>query len=515
MKQFRLKNHRLLCGFWLFVILSFVFKHVNNDFFVFWGYGKQVKLAASNGLSALLEIWEIKGMLFRLYVYIEYLITSFFCGDLFTLQAQVVYKLIGLVFLLSILWTAVRQIPEKYIPDNSSRTFYFLTISVLLLAGQCISHLQTEMFGVFILILATSLCLNNNKRWLAGVLIGLLFFIKTPIVLMGGSLFFVYLLLTGSSLYPAIKTFIPIAVSAILTLLGGLIFLYFFYPQELNDIYDASQYEHTMFEYFTIYSLYESGCTFLSRLPTVFLYQPAIGLACICLIIEAVRALVKRSYRTIVLYVLMLVFPVAFVMIAHCFFPYHYYLLSYPSVVIILFSGLSFSKNRILHKVMCCFMILLFSSYVYLFSAISPYNISASIEYQAKHYQNSEKVQKILAEHPSARILYLDSGFSPSIFPMPSYLRYLYPLPIQRFNEQFSNFASSSTFNIVKQQILNYDDNIIVCDWDWFFTNEHPEIKEKLEKEYMITDSIYQVEFTTEIMEKCELYKELVLTKRP
>lgn len=160
-------------------------------------------------------------------------------------------------------------------------------------------------------------------------------------------------------------------------------------------------------------------------------------------------------------------------------------------------------------------MILLFSSYVYLFSAISPYNISASIEYQAKQYRNSEKVQKILAEHPSARILYLDSGFSPSIFPMPSYLRYLYPLPIQRFNEQFSNFASSSTFNIVKQQILNYDDNIIVCDWDWFFTNEHPEIKEKLEKEYMITDSIYQVEFTTEIMEKCELYKELVLTKRP
>ena len=514
MKQFRLKNHLFLCGFWLFVVLSFVFKHVNNDFFVFWGYGKQVKLAVSNGPSALLEVWEIKGMLFRLYVYIEYLITSYLCGDLFTLQAQAVYKFIGLVMLLTILWTAVKLIPDKFVPDTSYRTFLFLTISVLLLAGQCISHLQTEMFGVFILILATSLCLDNNKRWIAGVLIGLLFFIKTPIVLMGGCLFFVYLLINGCSLISAIKTFIPIVAGSVLTLVGGILFLYFFYPQELFDIYDASQYEHTMFEYFTLYSLYKSGCTFLSHLPNIFLYQPVIGLACICLIIEVIWAIIDRSYRTIMLYALMFIFPVAYVIIAHCFFPYHYYLLSYPSVVIVFYSGKRISKNSIIHNVMYCFIFILFSSYVYLFSAISPYNISTSKEFHKFQSQNSEKVQKILAEHPSSKILYLDSGYSPSIFLTPSYLRYLYPLPIQRFNEQLSDFASSKTFSEVKQQILKYDNSIIVCDWDWFFINEHPEIKEKLELDYMVTDSIYQVEFTTGIMEKCEFYKELVFTKR-
>ena len=171
-------------------------------------------------------------------------------------------------------------------------------------------------------------------------------------------------------------------------------------------------------------------------------------------------------------------------------------------------------KHASFKKVMYSISFLFFLFFIFFLSAVSPSSIKASARYQEVLWQNSLKIKKVLADHPTSKILYLDSGFAPSAFPTPSYLRYLYPLPIQRFNEQFSEFAHSKTFCSVKQQILDFNDNIIVCDWDWFFINEHPEIQEKIEKEYELTDTFYQIEFITELTDGCSEYKEMIFTKR-
>lgn len=515
MRDFRLKKLLLLI-IWLFVVLSFVFKHVNNDFFVFWGYGKQVKLALAHGPNALLEVWDVKGMLFRFYVYVEYLITSAFCGDLFTLQAQATYKAIGLAFLLTILWVAVKQIPKNFLPKRKNHLYLFFIISILLLAVQCISHLQAEMLGVFILILATSLSLYDVllKKIIAGVLVGLLFFLKSPMILMAGSLFFVFILITRKSLLLAIKSFIPLITATVLTVSVGLLFYHFLYNQELIDIYDVSQYEHTLLESLTIFGIYNSLCSFFSHFFDNLLLYPVFCLAVMFFIAELISAIKNGSFRSFFLYVLILAFPTALIMVSNCFFSYHYYLLAYPSVVIILYSGEKLMANIYFRKSMYAVSILLFLLFTYLLSAVSPYSIKASERYQEVLWQNSLKAQKVLAEHPTSKILYLDSGFAPSVFPTKSYLRYLYPLPIQRFNEQFSEFVNTNTFSSVKQQILDYDDNIIICDWDWFFTNEHPEIQEKIEKEYVLIDTFYQTEFITELVDGCCEYKEMIFAKR-
>lgn len=509
-------KRNILLVIWLLVVLSFVFKHVNNDFFVFWGYGKQVKLALGHGPNALLEVWDVKGMLFRFYVYVEYLITSTFCGGLFTLQAQVLYKFIGLILLLAILWIAVKHIPLTFLSEGVSRYYYFFILSILLLSVHFICHLQAEMFGVFILILATSLSLCDNyiKKGIAGVLIGLLFFFKSPMILMAGSLFFVYYLLTQKSFTIVIKSFLPIIMASILTISGGLLFYYFFCYQELVDIYDASQYEHTLLESLTLPGIYNSICSFFSYFLLRFMFYPMFSLATICLVIELIWSVVTRSYMTILLYVLILCFPIMSIVISNCFFPYHYYLLAYPSVIIIFYTGKRLMNNVAFRIIMYSVSTLLLLIFFYLLSAAAPNSIKASGKYQEVLIKNSLKVQKVLAKHTSSKILYLDSGFAPSIFPTKSYLRYLYPLPVQRFNEQFSEFVHSKTFNSVKQQMLDFDDKIIICDWEWFFTNEHPEIQEKIEKEYVLTDTFYQTEFITELTDGCCEYKELIFTRR-
>ena len=92
-----------------------------------------------------------------------------------------------------------------------------------------------------------------------------------------------------------------------------------------------------------------------------------------------------------------------------------------------------------------------------------------------------------------------------------SYLRYLYPLPIQRTSED-SPFINSNTYKKVKNQILNYDGTFITIDDDWFYSESpHKDIADFIASNYYTDKSInmFYIQLSTEFYDpnQCSLKK--------
>lgn len=107
------KINVMLFGIWFLVVLSFLTTFPTDDFMVFWAYAKQVSYSSYNGLAAIVDVWELKGLLFRTIYYTDAFITSFFIND-YSLLYAFVYKLVGLAGYFSLLLVIVRVIPKQY-----------------------------------------------------------------------------------------------------------------------------------------------------------------------------------------------------------------------------------------------------------------------------------------------------------------------------------------------------------------------------------------------------------------
>ena len=141
---------------WLLSSISFIQTHLTNDFFVFWGWAKQVSLSDESGLSALISTWEIKGLLSRLFYYDLYSITTLFT-DKFDLIGQCIYKTIAYIQLNLILLIAIIAIPQQYIKDTYTKIVTFLVCSILLMDIHFSSHLQPEYIATYFIILSFTL----------------------------------------------------------------------------------------------------------------------------------------------------------------------------------------------------------------------------------------------------------------------------------------------------------------------------------------------------------------------
>ena len=94
------------------------------------------------------------------------------------------------------------------------------------------------------------------------------------------------------------------------------------------------------------------------------------------------------------------------------------------------------------------------------------------------------------AELGEGSILQLNYGIGSLWFSNPTYLRYMYPLIIQR-NDESSPFAQSNTFTKTKKEILDYQGEYIALAPEWFFIREHNEIRTFIDENYYTFDTIY------------------------
>jgi hypothetical protein len=470
--------------------------------FVYWGYGKQVFMNDGRGLDAIMKTWDMRGFIYRFFRYVDYLFASTIAGNVFTLQAQFFYKLFGVAMLFILLYLAVMALPGKFL-GNLKRLELFCLSAIGLLAVHFASHFQAEMPGVFLIILATSIYLRNTVKSsiLAGLVIGLSFFWKSPLPLMGGSVYFASLLLTDQKFKNSLKYISIAALSAFLVIGIVLLYFHFYNNQEIVDIINASYYQHTLLHELTVKRFCVSLCAFARGFFPSMLYKPVVCLGVVASVIVLITFIKRRKYHSVFYVIGMWAFPMFYIMLSNCYWAYHYYLMIYPSFVMLalltreteIVSSKAFMYGRNV------LVIALGLFYVVYLSAISPYSITASKEYQEYITRTTQEARRITDEYQSANILYLDDGHGAFLFPAKSYCRYLYPLPIQRIKKD-NPFIDSDTYKDTNSYILSYDGKIITLMDEWFFFYcDHEDIRSKIDTEYHLSTTFDAAYFTWDL----------------
>ena len=125
------------------------------------------------------------------------------------------------------------------------------------------------------------------------------------------------------------------------------------------------------------------------------------------------------------------------------------------------------------------------ASFVYLFflSAFSYNVVIANIKYEEVRKQNIQNNSQYGRQLGQGKILYLDAGSGAFQLGNRSFLRYFYPLPIERI-EEGTPFTKTTTFVETKNKILGYQGEYLTLSSNWFFMYPHPEIKKYISENY-------------------------------
>jgi hypothetical protein len=89
---------------------------------------------------------------------------------------------------------------------------------------------------------------------------------------------------------------------------------------------------------------------------------------------------------------------------------------------------------------------------------------------------------------PDEEVLFLDNGLTAFWSRRPSYLRYFYPLPVQRIR-YYPGLANSQVSKEVIVKIKNFKGNVVVLDPNWFPANVCWEVDELL-TDFMIKEEV-------------------------
>ena len=518
------RTDALLILLWMFVIASFCVSHLTNDFFVFIAWGRSVAQNGISGLSSFTDLWEIKGLLSRIAYYLLYVISAIFVDDV-GLKYHIIYKIIGCVAVNLFIGMSLICLPQEYVPGKK-KMFFLFGIALFSLHFSC--HFQPEFFAVILIFLSLALYLRKSIGWslLAGFVLGLTFFLKSPIPLMGGSLFAVSMLLKQTSFKKEFCDIFPLGVGMLLTIFLGILALKIFNPQEIQDILDASYYQNTLFAN-PRSVIFGVKALIMGVLRNVWVNAGLLFFIS-CFIHLAVRK--RCSSKDVLIVLVSLFFPALYVLLSNCFFVYHYTLFIFPLLGMLLFvfkdCSLLMDLSKISHLKMALgfvfvglfyilqfiplnlksqngfwivlslvFMLLLLLKkwnelvvIVFLACALGVYLsnsslISSYIQKANSFFDNYEKNNSLhldvgkTNDFNNGSVLYLDGGVGLYYCRKPSYLRYFYPLPIQRIDENESNFVKSATFVETKSKILNYQGLFLTLDSAWFFKYPHNEIK--------------------------------------
>lgn len=467
---------------WFIVSFSFIFTHLTNDFFVFWAYGRQVSISGDSGITALLSTWDIKGMLFRAYICHLYDVTNFFTSD-FDLLGQAIYKTISILELNIILFLAIVVLPRCYMM-NQTRTTFFYVMSIIFMSVHFSCHLQPEMVALPILLLAFSLYLRKTwwSLFVSALFLVLTFLLKSPIPIMGGTIIFATFLMDNSPIKEQIKTLMAYSAIFVVIFVALLLSLNYLYPQEIIDILDASHYQKTWLAGGGDQSIIMSFAHFVFYFVYSFLYYP-IFIISVPLALFVIRQMIsKRNYLDVLLLIGMWMFPTIYIILSNCYFVYHYDLFLISAVLTII-SCSKYFEEHLSKKIII--RIIALSSFIYVFflSAISPGVVSSNIAYNKIYKESITNGFKYGDNVGLGEIMYLDAGTGPFYIGNRSYLRYLYPLPIERIKEE-DDFANSKTYVDTYNKIMSYNGEYLSLGERWFFFYPHPKIENYLNSHY-------------------------------
>lgn len=528
---------------WLFCFISAVLQPSLNDPPVFWNWAQQVHDSDLSGMDAIESVWEIKGLLSRIIYYQLFLITSIFSSAFYP-TGHFIFTAIGLLEMTIIIGLSIFLIPAKYL-DKSAKVLSIFLATIAIYSTSAFSNMQPELWGYTLLLLSFCILLRENitARIIGGILMGMLFFVKTPYLLLAGSSFFAFALITHRGFWQTVQVIWIYALSAFMTICVILVSLYINYPIEIHDIFVLPHYYGNLLSLPPTQILQAFGNGF-SQILEIPLHVPVVLLGSISLFMY----LGVHRFKENVFILCMWLFPYLYIVISNRYFIYHYNVMLFPAIVSIYLSrekwgnlswgyillfmilgivlGLACSRasfyvlcTLLLAYIIaipyilmaltlvekwqknCLYIAVIFATFVFAsfqsgFSYASRY---AQHEVQTMVLSNLEKGYPVGGKIGDSEVLHLTDGIDELWVGNKSYLRYLYPAPLA--SSSFMKYAEGVE---LQEKILDYKGNILILaeGYSEFLKKNAPEIMEFIDHNYTPYDTIYQVYSLFRLYEK-------------
>ncbi len=526
--------------FFLITAISFIFTPFTGDLHVLFAGSKQADYFGKNWLYNAFSVWDLKGQLYRLFLYILYKIATLF-STFSTYSYEVITNLIFAIGVLLVMWVSILFC--FCILEKRKKLIYVLLGCSAIFASVGMSHIQAEMICVLKLILALAIYVNAKvkeknksiKLLLSGMIIGSMFFYKSIIILMSISFVGVIMLYNrkiGSKM--SIKDFFALVIGAVITIafVSGVIFIV--NPSEFQNMANAAVYQNTLLSgnHVSIRSIiYNFGCGFM-----ISLYNyPVVLVGFIVAIDSLVQDLRVKQWKMVFLRVGTWLIPVIIVALANCYFQYHYFLFVFVSLVeiimhdwtkyapanvkseiivavcvlvlayliikvfnwpynqklfcvcVALFIALFFVNEVTFRKYLFeinVFLPLLIGMTIYIcYMSVFSDNFIGNIECNSLLYTNDNR--NVLSQiDDDETVMYLDDGTGAYLIQNKSYLNEYYPLPIQRIYEG-SKYEELESHTRALNKALDFNGRYVCVYAEWMFgESKNVLLQEKIKKEY-------------------------------
>lgn len=559
MKSQEYKNYKyIVIGLGVLFIISsitFIWTGLAKDVRTYYlGLAKLAQFHDNEFLGVLYN-WELKGFISRYILWIPYKIATLFY-EYSTLDFIRCYK--G-VYYIGLIICVLLSSMFFYKRHKNYAVFYFLMVCNMILCSATIFGMQAEMSCIIIMIVSFSMAYFTDDKmssFLAGGLLSLIFFIKSSFVLLSISVVCGILLLTTNK-KGVIKKIYYSAIGGICFSVTIIFLLYFFYPQELVDIFQVPSLYRTVLSgnkppIISFVRLFLStGCW---GIPSVLISM------CIT-IVSLIVCLKSNKILDVMLMMLIWGMPASTILLSGRTNAYYYSLFLFPAYIMFVYtfeklvSGkLELSKARkitIPYFIIICisavglFLIFnntkaytylnahlkilrilvaffgLFSVYVFFrqkkyikywvlvlcsfscviyMSSISIFSIAgkSTIKLEEAIASNTSEMRIKFAGEDSKDILYLDDGFGPSIICKKSYLRYFFPIPLQRVDLEDPEYYGE--YKELLDEVSSYNGKYLFINPKWFYAfYENNAVKKKIEKEYKVCEKINNYYFLSPI----------------
>lgn len=456
--------------------LLYIFIPFTNDVLVSFGAAFQADYYGK-WFENVNQSWNIRGFFYKHILYLYSKAYFIFFDTINYTFFPIFIKILHLFILLPTVFLGLKQ-SKKFLNKHKINYLYvFYTFVFTIFTSSHFIALQAEEFSFALFVIMFGLSLSDKKwhNYFSAFLLLPLIGLKGITIFYAAFLgiFMLFLLYKKEELNKIIRFFISYILMSFVIILLYFTLLKF----ELNDLISATYFQKSF------------QISFISFLGMIKIYIiaifhiPVLLLLAYLIVVYIIKN--RKEYVNIIFLSFLLLIAIVVIVFQNKFFPYHY-VIFLPVFLFVLFY---FSKN-------INFKILLFLFlFSFLFRFIPNYKIPdllylrhANLNYFNSIFHTKYKNYSILADKilpQNEEILFLSDG-TPNYFILnKSYLRYFYPLPLQRV-ENNSTIIETDIYQETLNKLLQYKGNYILLQPNWFNLNLHPSIKQKIENEYQL-----------------------------
>lgn len=475
------------------VLTTFVLTPFTGDIYVFLGSAHQMEFFDGNFLERAFHTWDVKGIFARTFMCALYRIALTF-ADFASLRFEIYVRLIYLIFALVLLLLSARLLCSSC----KRWWLYFTFLALGLFATHYASHLQHEMTAVLIMLLSYAILISNEaspkrrllKDFLSGLLLGSLPYFKSIFVILPPIVISAVCLTQPNVMsicrQTSYKRLYALILGGLIMGLSGLSLILFLYPEEIQDILDVSAFQSTLISggFLSVAnSLYSFGIAFFCQcLPM----NPIVAIGATVTLANLTQDFKSHNIPSLFCHFVLWAVPACFILLSNCFFAYHYYAFVFSAIIECFARTNHHAHEKCGSKIRISVAGILVTLTIIYFANMSVFsgNFSNYIYANDLQHKHHSELFKKFPDIASETILYLDSGQGSYLVGGHSYLKYSYPLPLQRIGVD-SKFHKLPCRLRCHEQAMLYNGKYVVLDEQWFCQNgRNLTIANKIKNEY-------------------------------